>query len=172
MEEFMNAKEITMKRSTIATVFTIAAVTALALGIAPSAQAQSCSSLSLNGTFVYKGTGTIVSPAALAGPIDEVGTLTFNGNGVLTGSGVLNQGGTANPVTKTGTYTLNPDCTGTITVQYSHGFTSQFFFVIDSVEPVGIQYVRGNELQILCEDAGVVLDGIARRQFAAGGSAQ
>ena len=154
-----------MKRSTIAKAFTIAAVTALALGIAPTAKAQGCSGLSLNGTFAYKGTGTIVSPAAMAGPIDEVGTLTFNGSDIVTGAGVINQGGTAIPVTKTGTYTVNPDCTGTITVQYSLGFTSQFFFVIDSIEAVGIQYVRGSELQILCEDAGVVLDGIARRQM-------
>jgi hypothetical protein len=169
----MNAKEMIMKR-TIAKTFTIAALTALALGIVPTAKADAnvCSNTTLNGTFSYKGTGTIVSPPAFVGPIDEVGTLTFNGNGVVTGSGVLNQSGTANPVTKTGTYTVNPDCTGTFTIQYSLGFTSQFFFVIDSVEPVGIQYVRGNELQILCEDAGVILDGIARRQFAVGGSTQ
>jgi hypothetical protein len=164
----MNAKEITMKRNTIAKTFTIAAVTALALGIAPTAKAQSCSGLSLNGAFSYKGTGNIVSPANMAGPLDEVGTLTFNGSGVVTGSGVINQSGTAIPVTKTGTYTVNPDCTGTITVQYSLGFSSQLFFVIDSIEPVGIQYVRGNELQILCEDAGVVLDGIARRLLPVG----
>jgi hypothetical protein len=161
----MNATKMIMKRSTIVKIFTIAAVTTLGLGIAPIANAQTCSSVTLNGTFSYKGTGAILSPPDFAGPIDEVGTLTFNGNGVVTGSGVLNQNGTANPVTKTGTYTVNPDCTGTYTVQYSLGFTSQFFFVIDSIEPVGIQYVRGNELQILCEDAGVVLDGIARRQL-------
>jgi hypothetical protein len=164
----MNAKAMIMKRSTIAKTFTIAAVTALALGIPTTARAQvtSCSIVTLNGAFSYKGTGTIVSPPALAGPIDEVGTLTFNGNGIVTGTGVLNQGGTATPVTKTGTYTVHPDCTGAFTVQYSLGFTSQFFFVIDSIEPVGLAYVRGSELQLLCEDAGVVLDGIARSLFA------
>jgi len=166
----MNAKEMIMKRSTIAKTFTIAALTALALGIAPNAKAQSCSILSLHGTFAYKGTGNIVSPADFAGPIDEVGTLTFNGNGVVTGAGVLNQGGTASPVSKTGTYTVNPDCTGTFTVNYSLGFASQFFFVIDSIEPVGLAYLKGDELQILCEDAGVVLDGIARRIAVAGSS--
>lgn len=167
----MNTKEMIMKR-TLAKTFTIAALTALALGIGPTAKAddQGCRNATLNGTFSYKGTGTIVSPAALAGPIDEVGTLTFNGNGVVTGAGVLNQGGTSTPETKTGTYTVNPDCTGTFTVQYSLGFSSQFFFVIDSSQMVGVAYVRGTELQILCEDAGVVLDGIARSLFAVGGS--
>jgi hypothetical protein len=161
----MNAKEITMKRITLVKTLTIAAVAVLALGIAPAAKAQSCSILSLHGAFSYKGTGTIVSPPEIAGPIDEVGTLTFNGNGVVTGAGVLNQGGTATPVTKTGTYTVNPDCTGTYTVQYSLGFSSQFFFVIDSIEPVGLAYLKGNELQVLCEDAGVVLDGTVRNQL-------
>lgn len=161
-----------MKRSTIAKTFTIAVVTALVLGIAPTAKAddKGCSNTTLNGTFAYKGTGSILSPPAFAGPIDEVGTLTFNGNGVVTGSGVLQQNGTTNPLTKAGAYTVNPDCTGTYTVQYSLGFPSQFFFVIDSIETVGLAYVRGNELQILCEDAGVVLDGIARKQFAGDGS--
>ena len=36
----MNAKEMIMKRSTIAKTFTIAAVTALALGMAPTAKAD------------------------------------------------------------------------------------------------------------------------------------
>ena len=144
--------------------FTIAALTALALGLGPTAKAQGCSNATLNGTFSYKGTGAILTPPDFAGPLNEVGTLTFNGNGGVTGAGVLNQGGTASPLTKTGTYTVNSDCTGTFSVQYSLGFTSQFFFVIDSTQMVGLAQVRGSEIQILCEDAGVVLDAIARKQ--------
>ena len=168
----MNVQEMNMKRNIIAKTITIAALSAAALVAMPTAKAQGCSNSTLSGTFAYKGTGAILTPPAIAGPIDDVTTLTFNGNGVLTGSGVLNQGGTATPVTKTGTYTVNPDCTGTLTVQYSLGFTSQFFFVIDSTEAVGLAQVRGNELQILCLDAGVVLDGIARRQSTAASSGQ
>jgi len=152
-------------KDSIAKTFTIAAVTALALSVAPTAKAAGCSNATLNGTFVYKGTGAILTPAEIAGPIDEVGTLVFDGRGGLTGAGAMQQGGNNAPVTKTGTYTVNADCTGTLTVNYSLGFTSQFFFVIDNVDTAVLPNVRGDELQILCEDAGVVLDGTARRQF-------
>ena len=49
----MNTKDRTMKRNTIAKAFTIAAVAAIALGIAPSANAQNkgCSNASLKGTW-------------------------------------------------------------------------------------------------------------------------
>jgi hypothetical protein len=82
----MNAKEMVMKRSTIAKTFTIAAVSALALGIAPtmSAADKGCSNASLQGTFAYTGTGFVVTPTARAGPFAEVGTQTFDGNGATT----------------------------------------------------------------------------------------
>ena len=67
-----------MKRSTIAKTFTIAAVSALALGTAPtmSAADKGCSNASLQGTFAYTGTGFTA-----AGPFAEVGTQTFDGKG-------------------------------------------------------------------------------------------
>jgi len=160
-----------MNHSTIAKTLTVAAVAALSLGIAPAAKAV-CFNNSLNGTFAYKGTGVIVSPPDFAGPIAQVGSLIFDGNGHITGAGVLQQNGTTNPLTETGTYTVNPDCTGTFTVQYSLGFSSTFYFIMDNIETVGLAYVRPNELQVLCEDAGVVLDGVARRQVITGGSGQ
>jgi len=54
----MNAKDRIMKRSTIAKTFTIAAVTALALGLAPTAKAadKGCTNATLQGTFSQKGT--------------------------------------------------------------------------------------------------------------------
>jgi len=81
----MNAKEMIMKCN-IARTFTMAAVTALALAVAPTAKAQGlgCSNASLQGTFAFKGVGFIVSPASMAGPLADVNTLTFDGNGTVT----------------------------------------------------------------------------------------
>ena len=109
-----------MKRSTIAKTFTIAAVTALALGIAPTAKAddKGCSNATLKGTFAYKATGFITAPPALAGPFAGVGTQTFDGNGATTATATSSQNGNILPVTVTGTYTVNPDCTGTYTLQF------------------------------------------------------
>jgi hypothetical protein len=159
----MNAKEMTMKRSTIAKTFTLAAFTALALGVAPAAKAQAngCSNASLQSRFVFKGVGFIISPAAVAGPFDDVNTLIFDGNGAVTAdAGSVSQNGNIIPVTETGTYQVNPDCSGTYTVLISPlGFTAHYFFVIDD---------NGNELQIICTDSGVAFSGTARRQFPVG----
>ena len=88
--------------------FTIAAVTAIALGLAPTAMADNkgCSNATLKGAFSHVGSGVITAPPAAAGPIAGPGTETF-----------------------TGTYTVNPDCTGTITAQLSIDITLHTYFV-------------------------------------------
>jgi hypothetical protein len=88
MEATMNANE--------AKTFTIAAVTLLALGLAPAAKAddKGCTNASLNGTFSQKGSGVITAPPSIAGPMANVGTLTFDGRGAVTGALVNNLNGT------------------------------------------------------------------------------
>ena len=157
----MNAKEMIMKRSDIATAFTIAAVTALALAVAPAANASSkgCSLATLKGAFADKDTGFILSAPAVASPFAGVSLETFDGNGTLTGSGIGSLNGEIVPVTYVGTYTVNPDCTGTYTVEVSPlGLTTHAFFVFAD---------GGNELQIVITDPGTVITCIARRQFPA-----
>ena len=143
--------------------FTIAALTALALGVAPAAKAadKGCSNASLQGTFSDKDTGFIY-PAANAAPVPFVGVNveTFDGNGNIKGMGFASAGGTGGPQTFTGTYAVNPDCTGTYTVEISPlGLTTHAFFVIDD---------HLNELQIVIKDPGTVITCVARRQFPAG----
>ena len=148
-----------MKRSTIAKTFTMAAVTALALGIATTAKAQGpqCSNASLQGTYAQKGTGVITAPPDMAGPLANVGTLTFDGNGNVTGVLVNSLNGTTVQTTETGTYKVNSDCTGTYTVQLAPlGITTNAFFVIgDSL----------NEIQIISTDPGGVITCVARKLF-------
>ena len=59
-----------MTRSTITRSFTIAAVAALALSVAPTASAddKGCNSLSIIGTFAFTTTGFAVAAPAPAGP--------------------------------------------------------------------------------------------------------
>lgn len=151
-----------MKRNTTAKAFAIAAVTALALTVTPIAKADNrgCSNATLKGAFADKDTGFITAPPALAGPFAGVNLETFDGHGALTGTGIVSLNGNVFPGTFTGTYTVNPDCTGTYTVQNSLGSTVHAFFVIDD---------SGNELQIVITDPGTVITCIARRQFPVGG---
>jgi hypothetical protein len=155
----MNAKGMTMKRNTIAKTFAIAAVMALALGMAPTAKADNkgCSNASLKGTFSHMATGFVTAPPAMAGPFAGVGTDTFDGHGGITGAATLSINGNIVPLTETGTYKVNPDCTGTYTVTSEGGTTIASFVITDG----------GNEIQAICTDPGIVLTHIYRRQFPA-----
>ncbi len=149
-----------MKHSTFAKTFIIAAITALALGTAPTANADDtpCSNATLKGTFAEKDTGFIMNPPpAPASLFAGVNLETFDGNGTVTATGFATVDGNGAPQTETGTYTVNPDCTGTYTVQISPGgFTAHAFFVIDD---------GGDELQIIVTDPGTVINCVARRLF-------
>jgi hypothetical protein len=143
-----------MKLSTITMNLAVGAVTALALSIAPTAKAQStgCSNLTIKGTFADKDTGLIIG----AGQFVGVNLETFDGNGGLTGSGFSSVNGAVSPGTYSGTYTVNPDCTGTYTVQFPGTPAIHGFFVIDDA---------GNELQVVITDPGTVITCVAKRLF-------
>jgi hypothetical protein len=148
-----------MKHSTIRKTFTMAAVTALALAILPTAKADNkgCSNATLRGSYAQTGSGVITAPPDQAGPFANVGTLVFDGNGNLTGTLVVSSNGSSSPATETGTYTVNSDCTGTYTVQIApFGITSQAFFAIDT---------NGDELEIIVTDAGSVITCVAKKLF-------
>jgi hypothetical protein len=159
----MKAKQMIMKRSTVAKALAIAAVAALALGFAPTAKADNkgCSNTTLKGTFVDNASGFSTSPPAMAGPLGGVLAETFDGKGAMTGAGVLSLNGNIVPVNSKATYSVNPDCTGTYTSVISPlGMTAHYFFVILD---------NGNEFKWICTDSGVVLSGIARKQFPVAG---
>ena len=147
------------------TTITLTVATALALGIAPKAKAVDlgCSNSSLRGTFAYTSTGTVTSPPALAGPIAEVGTQYFDGNGGTTGAATLSANGTVYQLTITGTYTVNSDCTGTFTLMVTFPPSSGVgtvpvpaFFVIDN---------NGSEFQAIETTTGFVITRIGRSLY-------
>jgi len=148
-----------MKHSTIRKTFTMAAVTALALAILPTAKADNkgCSNATLRGSYAQTGSGVITAPPDQAGPFANVGTLVFDGNGNLTGTLVVSSNGSSSPATETGTYTVNSDCTGTYTVQIApFGITSQAFFAISS---------NWDELEIIVTDPGSVITCVAKKLY-------
>jgi hypothetical protein len=114
----MNKKEMTMKHGTTVKTFTIAAVVALALTIAPIAKAEGkgCSNATLSGTFADKDAGFITAPSELAGPFAGVNLEIFDGHGGLSGRGIVSINGNVFQGTYSGTYTVSRDCTGTPSV--------------------------------------------------------
>lgn len=156
-----------MKRSIIAKTLTIAAIAVLAPSITPTAKAadKGCSNIILLGTFSRHDTGTVLAPAAAAGPTALVGTFTFDGNGNVIGATTSSQQGNIRTGTQTGTYTVNADCTGMIVVKGAGPNSSHYSFVIDD---------SGNEFQYICTDSDpsvpffIVYSGVAHRQFPVG----
>jgi hypothetical protein len=144
--------------STIAKTLAVAAITALVLGMAPTANAQDkhCSLATLQGSFAYTSTGFIVAAPypPIIGPYAEVGTQSFDGKGGVTFTFNASTNGSVGPGTATGTYTVNEDCTGTFT-EATPGFTSNFSFVIDE---------SANGFQSICQDTGAVVTRTARKQ--------
>jgi len=157
----MNVKETTMTRNSIAKTFAIGAFAALALDLAPLAKAESkeCSVATLEGSFVRRDTGFVTAPLTIAGPLAGVSLLVFSGNGTFTSAGFSSLNGNVSESAGTGTYTVNPDCTGTYATVSSTGRTGTAFFVIAD---------NGNEIHILPTNPGGSINCIARKVFPVG----
>src|SRR5580765_903257 len=126
---------LVMRRAVAPMTLAIAAfVTAFVLGIVPTAQAdehKECSSGSLKGSFGFTSTGTLLAlPPPSAGPFGEIGRQAFDGQGNTDGTATLSTNGNIHRVTWQGTYAVNPDCTGSMTLFISpFGATVNLDFV-------------------------------------------
>jgi hypothetical protein len=82
----------------------------------PPANLHSCDLATLQGTYLFEGNGASVSGTTTT-PTAFAGSEHFNGAGAVTGSSTFSSGGTIFPRSPfTGIYTLNTDCTGTLTI--------------------------------------------------------
>lgn len=80
--------------------------------------AGSCSDATIRGSYAYTIHGQVFLPNGFALLIDGLARTTFDGKGNLTELDAVAANGNvaAGWAANTGTYSLNPDCTGTITV--------------------------------------------------------
>ena len=99
----------------------------------------------LHGTYSLSGGGTVVG----LGPVTSVGEVTYDGKGNSNAVYTASLNGTIHPVIVPGTYTVNPDCTGTAVEASSH-----FNFVITP---------DGNTVWWMATDTGTVLSGVITR---------
>jgi hypothetical protein len=144
-----------MKRAFHSMLFGAIFVAALA-GIAPAAQARSCSLQGVSGRYGYTTTGTIPTLGAVA----ALGHVTLDASGNLTGAQTASFNGAIVPETLSGTYTVNVDCTGTATVNVFHGGvlarTTNLNLIFDDNE---------RELRAIFATAGTVLTVQGKRLF-------
>lgn len=76
-----------------------------------------CSVANVKGRYALERHGFVVSPGTPPVPVGEVSIATFNGAGLFDGTATVNIGGQVfKHLPFTGTYTVDPDCTGSVTV--------------------------------------------------------
>jgi hypothetical protein len=78
---------------------------------------RNCSSGILRGRYALSLSGTIIG----LGPAAEIGSITFDGAGTFKGTLRASINGQSLPRSVTGTYVVNPDCTGTISADITPG---------------------------------------------------
>ena len=124
-----------------------------------SAKAKECSKATLQGSFGYTSTGTLLDsyvPPPYAGPFGEVGRQTFDGKGHTSATATTSSNGNIAPVTIEGTYTVNPDCTGSMTLKVSpFDSTVHADIVIDD---------DGAEIRAIGSDSGLVETRVYHKQ--------
>lgn len=144
----------------VATLFSTLPKRGIAGLAAPVVQADGgCSVASLSGPYATEGEGTIVGALPSFPPppfaFGEVILDHFNGAGSFFGDAKVNLGGVVLDVPVTGTYTVNADCTGTVTVNTSLGLTLHNAmvvigggqrFILTETDPFAVIQRRGQRL--------------------------
>jgi hypothetical protein len=82
------------------------------------AHAGACSNATIQGTYAFTIHGKIFNPDGSILAVDGLAKTTFDGRGNLTQLDAVAINGNVAPgwASNTGTYSVNPDCTGTFTV--------------------------------------------------------
>src|SRR4051794_11871771 len=89
-----------------------------ALGAAPHAQARQCSNASLKGAYGFLDAHVLL-PAGK--PFSAIRRWEFDGKGNFTNTLTLNDNGTVTHASDSGSYTVNDDCTGAISIMGGQG---------------------------------------------------
>ena len=120
------------------------------------AQAETgCSANTLKGRFEFTATGFLVAPSPIAGTFAAIGAQSFDGKGNTEGASSVSVNGATERVTLRGLYSVNPDCTGGMTLTFLPSGLVQHFDLI--VSP------NGTEIRGIRTDVGVVGTGTYRK---------
>ena len=123
-----------------------------------------CTNKSLSGVFNAAESGSDFTPAGVENGDDSLFfTIHFDGRGHEFGSATLSINGSSFPDTFTGTYHVNPDCTGSASNTFASGGSDHVNFVI--VE-------QGNEVKFFNAQPGIVFDGTMDRMASGDESGQ
>ncbi len=139
-------------------IFLILLVMALAASSAVTAHARECTDSTIKGTYAFTIHGQILTPN---GPllVDGIAKTTFDGRGELTQVSAVAINGNIPLIwsPSTGTYTVNSDCTGTITQIGKDELTLHFAILVSQ---------SGNHIHTVVTDPGFAATSDAERVWA------
>src|ERR1700716_398669 len=135
--------------------FTVTDPGAVITGLASRQGLSRCTDRSLSGVFNAAESGSDFTPAGVENGDDSLFfTIHFDGRGHEFASGPTSLNGSSYSDTFTGTYHVNPDCTGSASSTFNLGGSDHVNFVI--VE-------QGNEVKFFSADPGIVFAGTMDR---------
>lgn len=130
------------------------------LGVGPAtpllAADPACDATTWNGAYGYTLSGFVYDSQGFMYMLGAVGRLVADGNGNVSGADSFSFDGTLVKREFTGTYTLNADCTGSLTLTNASGGSvhADLVFVDD-----------GKQINMIETDAGYIFSGVLRRQW-------
>lgn len=125
----------------------------------PSVHAQTgCDLSSFTGAYGYNLNGYVYDNAGNLYLIASAGLIVPDGSGAITGSDTYSFDGTIGKRTYTGTYTMNPDCTGSATLQITVGNAT------GSVHGDFVAVNNAREINFVQTDANYILSGTFKKQ--------
>ena len=138
--------------------------TVIVIGLAPTLRADNpCAAATMAGAYGFSGSGLDIvhksgSPSAsqTLAPVAFVGTVSFTGDGMLSGSFTANGNGhkeVAAPFK--GAYVVNADCTGSIAIVEKNGQEAHFSMTITD---------SGKEILAMQSDPGAERTFVVRKQ--------
>jgi len=128
------------------------------------AQAQSCDATALKGSFVFQMRGITYEQSyygTTTYQLTTVGQVTSDGEGNLTGKDTFNYDGTLARRTVTGTYTVNEDCTGSVTITGDFKYGSETYKLEFNAD---FYMLSADEFELTTIDGGFVMTGTLKRQ--------
>jgi hypothetical protein len=116
---------------------------------------EGCGQRSLHGAYGYAFQGQVIPPGIPELDTSVAGRIVFDAHGGLSGYEWASTNGAQETVTFHGSYSVQPDCTGTATLVNSNGRTDHI--TLGLIE-------GGQEFNFTVTDPGVVITGLASRQ--------
>lgn len=134
---------------------TVLTLTLVVSGLAGADDGVHCREASLEGSWGFTLSGTLIPAAGVRLPAAAVGTFAIDSSGSVSGRGTTSVDGAIFPETFTGTATVNRDCTGSAMIISSVLGVSHFNFVLAA---------ERKEILLIRKDPGTVIFGSAQQQ--------